>query len=512
VKCDEVIRQKPLFGSPHHPPAPRVPVTSSPHQSPLFLALDAGTTSFKAVLFDAAGRAVAHERVELRLRHPQPLWAELDADVWWRAAINCVPRLLRLPGIEPEAVAAVGVTGAMHALVAVDAEGTALAPTLTWFDQRCRPQAEALRAQSAAAFEPVGGVSLHASSARLRWLLETEPGVVEKTHCFLLPKDFLRQRLTGGFATDLDDARGTSMVDRQQADWCRPLIEQVIGVPAAKLPPILPATQIAGPLTAEASRALGLRPGTPVAVGTGDVASTLLGVNAFRPDELCVYLGTGAWMARTLPPEGDSAPRTAWVGSTTACGSALNWVRRLLCPVEAAGAPADYAAVELAMAVIPAGADGLLFLPHMMGERGRCGDPDARGAFHGLTLAHTPAHLLRAVVEGIAFQILREIEAAEVDTALPITLSGGAARSAVCRQALADVTARPVAVPDVPDATALGAALIAAVAVGHLPSLRAGAAAWVRPGAVVAPAQPEISTYAQSYQRFVALATALRSF
>src|SRR5262245_27906608 len=116
-------------------------ITPSLHQPPLFLALDAGTTSFKAVLFDAAGRVVGHERVELRLRHPQQLWAEIDADDWWRAAVERVPRLLSLPGIRSEAVAAVGVTGAMHALTAVDAEGTVLAPTLTWFDQRCRPQA-----------------------------------------------------------------------------------------------------------------------------------------------------------------------------------------------------------------------------------------------------------------------------------------------------------------------------------------------------------------------------------
>jgi xylulokinase len=499
-------------------------------RSPLFLALDAGTTSFKAVLFDAEGHPIGHERAEIHLRHPRPLWAEVDADDWWRAAMERVPRLLALPGVRAEAVAAVGVTGAMHALVPVDVDGAVLAPTLTWFDQRCRPQAEALREKQAPAFEAVGGVHVHASSARLRWLRELRPDVVERTHCFLLAKDFLRQRLTGRLATDSSDARSTSMVDRRTGDWCRELIEAVLEVAAGKLPEIRPATEIAGPVTEAAAAALGLRAGTPVAIGMGDVPSTLLGVNAFRAGELCVYLGTGGWMARTLPPEGEREPRTAWAGSTLACGSAVNWVRRLFCPDEAAGAPPDYDAMERALASVPAGAEGLLFLPHLMGERGRCGDPDARGAFFGLTLGHTPAHLQRAVVEGVAFQIRREIDAAATASgrgagpahpahtestcgALPhesIILSGGAARSPQWRRVLAGVTGRRVAVPAVSDTTALGAALVAAVAVGHFSSARAGAAAWVRPGVTVEPSAEDLSSYAETYERFNALEAALQ--
>jgi xylulokinase len=499
-------------------------------RTPLFLALDAGTTSFKAMLVDAEGRVVGHERAEICLRHPHPLWAEVDADDWWRAAADRVPRLLALPGVRAEAVAAVGVTGAMHALVAVDAAGAVLAPALTWFDQRCRPQAEALRETQAPAFEAVGGINVHASSARLRWLRERRPEVVERTHCFLLPKDFLRQRLTGRFATDSSDARSTSMVDRQTGDWCRELIEAVLQVPAGKLPEIRPATEIAGPVTEAAAAALGLRAGTPVAIGMGDVPSTLIGVNAFRAGELCVYLGTGGWMARTLPPEGEREPRTAWAGSTLACGSAFNWARRLLCPDEAAGGAPDYGAMERALASLPAGSEGLLFLPHLLGERGRCGDPDARGAFFGLTLGHTPAHLLRAVVEGVAFQIRREIDAAATASgraAAPahpahtesaccappheaITLSGGAARSPQWRRVLAGVTGRLVSVPAVPDTTALGAAILAAVAVGHFSSARAGAAAWVRPGVEVEPSAEDLSTYAEAYERFAALEAALQ--
>jgi xylulokinase len=496
-------------------------------REPLFLALDAGTTSFKAMLFDAAGRVVGHERAEVPLRHPQPLAADVDAEDWWRAATVLVPRLMSVRHVRPEAVAAVGVTGAMHALVLVDAAGTVLAPTLTWFDQRCRPQAEALRDRWGTLFQAVGGVGVHSSSARLRWLRETAPAVVEQTHCFLLPKDFLRLRLTGRFATDPSDARSTSMVDRERGGWCREVLEQALEVPVTKLPEILPAAEIAGPLTAAAAGELGLRAGTPVAVGMGDVPSTLLGIDGFRPSELCVYLGTGGWIARTLPPEDDERPRTAWVGSTLACGSAMNWCRRLLSPAEREGAPPDYAALELALSSVPPGADGLLFLPHLMGERGRCGGADARGAFFGLTLAHTPAHLLRAVVEGVAFQIRREIDAAAAaaggsgpwSTASPaasppraedpITLSGAAARSPVCRQLIADVTGRRVAAPAVPDSTVLGAAMVAAVAVGHLPTLRAGAGAWVRPGASVEPDPSDCSTYAAAYDRFTTLESAL---
>jgi xylulokinase len=487
-------------------------------EGPLFLALDAGTTSFKALLFDAEGRQLGHERAEIRLRHPRPLWAEVDAEEWWRAAEALVPRLLALPGVAAEAIAAVGVTGAMHALVPVAVDGTVLAPVLTWFDQRSRPQAEALRREAADLFERVGGIGVHSSSARLRWLREAAPEVVERTHCFLLPKDFLRLRLTGRFATDPSDARSTSMVDRRHGGWCREVIEGALDVPAGKLPEIRPPTEIAGRVTDEAGRALGLRPGTPVAAGMGDVPGTLLGINAFQPGVLCVYMGTGGWITRTVPSDSDSEPRTAWVGSTVACGSALNWARRLLCPGEAAGALPDYEVLEQSLASVSPGADGVFFLPHMMGERGRCGDPDARGAFFGLTLAHTAAHLLRAVVEGISYQIRREVDAATDAAGAsgpwgsasraaspplpedPIILSGGSARSAVCRQIMADITGRRVLVPAVPDTTALGAALAAAVAVGHFPTLRAGAAAWVRPGWTQEP------TYAQ----FTALEAALK--
>jgi xylulokinase len=488
---------------------------------PLFLALDAGTTSFKAILFDADGRLMGHERAEIRMRHPHLLAAEVDADDWWRAAVSRVPRLLALAGVTPEAIAAIGVTGAMHALVPVAADGSVLAPTLTWFDQRCRPQAEALRSRSEGAFAAVGGVSVYASSARLRWLREVRPDVVDRAHRFLLPKDYLRFRLTGRFATDPSDARGTSMVDRASGDWHRELVEQVLEVPARKLPEILPATQLAGTVTAEAAAALGLRIGTAVAVGMADTASTLLGVNAFQPGRLCIYLGTGTWMARLLPPDNGEEPRTVWMGNTLACGSALLWARRLLCPAEEAP---DYEALEQGLRSVPPGADGLIFLPHLMGERGRCSDPDARGCFFGLTFAHTPAHLLRAVVEGVVFQIRREMDTAAAGRHEgaspgekpwssppdePVLLSGAAARSAVWQQVVADTTDRPVIVPEVPDATALGAAMIAAVAVGHFPSPRAASAAWFRPGVVLHPSEQGSDRYAAAYERYLALETAL---
>jgi xylulokinase len=498
-------------------------------QAPLFLALDAGTTSFKAILFDAAGHVLAHERAEIRLHHPRPLWAEVDAGDWWRAAVERVPHLFNHSGAAPGAVAAVGVTGAMHALVPVGADGAVLGPTLTWFDQRCRPQVEALQERAAAVFEPVGGISIASSAARLRWLQEEMPELVERTHCFLLPKDLLRQRLTGRFGTDASDARSTSMVDRRTGDWCHALIEEVLQVPAGKLPEIRPATEIAGPVTEPAATALGLRAGTPVVVGMGDVPATLLGIGAFRAGQLSVYLGTGGWMARTLPSESDTTPATAWVGSTLACGSAFNWARHLLFRSGETGAAADYEAIEQAVASVPAGSDGLFFLPHLMGERGRCSDPDARGTFYGLTLAHTPAHLLRAVIEGIAFQFQREIDAAtrastdEIRPSHPehkasasqpppeetITLSGGAARSEQWRRIIAAVTGRRVDVPAVADSTVLGAAIVAAVAAGHLTSLRTGAAAWVRPGVRVEPDAGAAGLYASVYERYCALQAAL---
>jgi len=471
-----------------------------------YLALDLGTTQAKAVLFDQQGRQVARAQREIRLHFPRPTWAEVEAHEWWQAIAAAAREVLTG---RAEEVAAVAVSGLMHAVVPTDEEGKPLAPVMLWFDQRCVPQAERLRADETFA-SPVSGAGKAAvpfnwtySAAKLLWLREECPAVFHAARWFLHAKDFLRAKLTGTFASDPSDARGTRLFDPCRQNWAPDKL-QAIGVPQEKMPPLRPSTALAGEVTPEAAAVTGLRPGTPVGVGGSDVHCALAGADVYRPGRVLLYLGTAAWLVR-FPADSPYSRREAfergqeavrWIGSTATTGGALRWCRDLL------GGNLAYSDLEALAAKVPPGAEGLLFRPHLLGERAPHFDPHARGHLQGLTLAHGRAHLIRAVMEGCAYHLRLIGDWSSGGAEGDLVAVGGGTQSRLWLEIIASVLGRPLRLCREPEATALGAAMLAAVGRGRFPDLPTAAAAWVRMGETVEPNPSWQAVYEEGYERY----------
>src|SRR5579883_1887050 len=287
------------------------------------LGIDLGTTTCRAVIFDLDGREVTTAHREMTVRYPRPLWAEIDPEEWWRGSAEVVRQALETARIAPERVAGIGLSGLMHAPVLLDDAGQPVAPAMLWMDQRCASQAEAIRRDlQSSGRSPEFGVSTGQSAPKLRWLAETQPEVLARARRFMLPKDFIRFRLTGVDGTDPSDAGGTGMFDRGRGDWAWETVE-LTGMPRSLIPAIRPSAVRAGAVTASAARQTGLAIGTPVAVGGADTFCTRLGVGGPRAGDLCLYLGTAAWISQTTGEWRGGMPVIRAFGATATTGAAL---------------------------------------------------------------------------------------------------------------------------------------------------------------------------------------------
>ncbi|UCC65269.1 MAG: hypothetical protein JSV36_09615, partial [Anaerolineae bacterium] len=450
-----------------------------PAEEGYLLALDVGTTTTRCVLFDLAGTSVAEAYREPTVHHPQANWTEMEPEDWWACAAAAIRQVLGRARVPKEKVLGVGLCGLKHALVPIDARGRPLARAMLWMDQRCQPQAEWLTREHGELIAEVTGrggtVSTTPSAPKLRWIVENEPDLLRQTAKFLLVKDFIRFRLTGKVATDPTDAGGTRLYDLRRGDWSAPLLER-IGVPVAKMPPILDSTAVAGGVREEAAEATGLAPGTPVVVGAGDVRCTLIGANTFGWGEevppsgraerarACLYLGTAAWLSIGRPVSDGVAPIAAHArtpyrsladdcfGATATTGAALKWLVRLFGWQRPDGRIPAYAPLFQAAEGAPLGARGLIFLPHLMGERGPRYDSQAKGTLFGLTLAHSRGDIARAVLEGCAFQ-LRWIADGLCPAGMgEVVVVGGGAKSSFWLGVIADVMGVSLLVPRVLEA------------------------------------------------------------
>ena len=511
------------------------------------LAIDVGSTTVRCVLFDLQGRPAGEAYCEPAVHHPQPTWAEVEPEDWWMGVVEATGEALQRSGVPGERILGIGLCGLKHAMVPIDAHGRPLARAMLWMDQRCQPQVEWMSREHGDVLAEVlgegGGMSTTPSAPKLRWIIENEPDLLRRTERFLLAKDFIRLRLTGTVATDPSDAGGTCLYDRRSKSWSPRMLE-VVGVPADKLPPILDSTAVAGRVTGQAARATGLAAGTPVVVGGGDVQCTLIGANASHTWRACLYLGTAAWLSA-----GRDAS-TARFGATATTGAALKWLVDLF-DLAGSGSPfASYAALLEEAGGVPLGARGLIFLPHLMGERGPRYDAQARGVLFGLTLAHRRDDVARAVLEGCAFQLRRIAEAlapqapswrlggsdlpprtpswrlggSDLPPRAPswrpwrlggsdlpggglegMVAVGGGARSALWLQIIADVIGIPLLVPRVVEAGALGAAILAGVGVGVYPGVQEAAAELVQIAHRIEPDEARHERYGEVYARFLEL-------
>jgi xylulokinase len=446
------------------------------------LGLDQGSTTSRAVLYDLEANIVAEAYREVYPHHPHPTWAEVDPENWWQAITTVIREVLSSSRIDPSTIAGVGLTALLHAAVPVDEAGQPLARAMLWMDQRCQPQVEWMIQQHGDEIKAIMGSGREPSTTvtapKLRWWLENRPEVIQRTHKLLWPKDFIRYRLTGAMASDPTDAGGAFLLHPQRR-WATEIMD-IIGISADKLPPMAEPYDVAGQVTAQAARETGLAEGTPVVTGCGDTLATLIGANANKPGRGCLYIGTAAWLslgsfARYFAPPDTSAPRNQrrrGFGATATTGASVKWFRDLVSSgAEGAGVrePLAYEALFEDAATVEPGAEGVLFLPHLMGERG-LSNPDAKGTFFGLTLAHGRRQLMRAVLEGSAY-FLRQLIERGGEPLEEMVVVGGGAKSPLWRQIFADVTGVRVRVPRILETGTLGAAILAGVGVGLYPSV-----------------------------------------
>lgn len=452
----------------------------------IVIGIDIGTSGTKAIAIDPSGHLLATAVVEYPLLTPKPGWAEQDPTDWKRAALEALARLAQSPAVSPNDVKGIGLTGQMHGSVFLDGENRVLRNALLWCDNRTAPQCEAItnKVGERRLIEMVCNPALTGFTApKILWLRDNEPHLYEQVRKILLPKDYIRFVLTGEFATDMADASGTLLLDVKNRAWHRELMS-ILGIDADLMPPVFEGTAITGTLTAEAAEATGLRAGTPVIAGGGDQAAGGVGNGVVRPGVLSSTVGTSgvvfAFADRvSLDPRGRvhtfcHAVPGKWhvMGVVLSAGGSLRWFRDALCPAEKTVAietgrdPYEY--ITGAAEHIPPGAEGLIFLPYLSGERTPHKDPYARGAFIGLSLKHTRAHMARAVLEGVAFAMRDSLEIIR-EMGVPIEqvrASGGGARSALWRQIQADVNKTPLVTTNIDEGPAYGAALLATVETG----------------------------------------------
>ena len=450
--------------------------------TPLILAHDLGTTGNKATLIDASGKPVASVFDGYATSYPHPNWAEQNADDWQRALINSTRRLLAESSIDPAHIAAISFSGHMQGALFVDAQGKPIRPAIIWADQRATDQA-AFIAQAGGGEDEVYRLTGHRVSAaytaaKVLWVKDNQPEVYRRVRWVLQPKDYAAFLLTGRFVTDYSDASGTQLYDLQHRCWSDELI-RALELPAPVFPEAHPSTTVIGHVTPDAAQAMGLRAGTPVVIGGGDGACATVGSGAIREGDAYTYIGSSSWLAMSarqplIDPErrivtfAHLDPALCFsLGNMQAAGGAFDWLERLL-NGRAESGPA-YAELDALAASVPPGAGGVLCLPYLIGERSPHWNPQARGAFVGLSMAHGRAEMARAVLEGVAFNmrwildVLRS-QGAQINR---MCMIGGGAKSALWRQILADLYGMPLLRPHLDaTATALGAAIAGGIGVG----------------------------------------------
>lgn len=473
----------------------------------LLLGVDVSTTAVKAALVSVRGEIVGVASTPLTLSSPRPLWSEQEPADWWVAAQRSIGHVLTTSGVDGKDVLAVGLTGQMHGLVLLDAHGEVLRPAILWNDQRTASQCDEIRALVGRErlITLCGNDALPGFTApKLLWVREAEPDIYSQIAHVLLPKDYVRLRLTAEYATDKADASGTMLFDVRARAWSDELLG-ALELPTAWMPTAYEGPEVTGYITAEAADATGLLAGTPVVAGGGDQAAGALGVGAVRESALAVTLGTsGVVFAPTNTPVIESEGRLhafchavpgLWhlMGVTLSAAGSLQWYRDTFAPE----VPFDVLLAEAESR--PAGSEGLLFLPYLAGERTPYADPLARGAFVGITARHTRAHLTRAVLEGVAFSLadcLALVRSTRPESqAETIRVTGGGARSPLWRRILASVLSVSVTPVEAEEGAAFGAALLAGVGAHIWRDALAACDATVRLGEPTLPNPDEVARY-----------------
>jgi xylulokinase len=473
------------------------------------LGIDVSTTATKAVLLDEAGRVAGIGSSSYSYQVPRPRWSEQDPALWWDGALGAIRSVLAATGVSGDDVAAVGLAGQMHGAVLLDAADASLRPAILWNDQRTSAECDEIRERVGAQrlIEVTGNDALTGFTApKLLWVRRHEPATWGRVAHVLLPKDYVRHRLTGDYAVDKADAAGTLLLDLAARDWSSEMLS-ALEIDAALMPSTWEGPDVTGAITAEAAKATGLTPGTPVVAGGGDQAANAVGVGAVAPGTMTLSLGTsGVVFGSTDRPLYEPGGRVhafchavpgRWhmMSVMLSAAGSLRWFRDALAP------DMDFGDLVASAEEVPAGSEGLIFLPYLTGERSPHPDPLARGAFVGLTVTHDRRHMTRAVLEGVAFGLRDGLDlmiAAGMPVPHQIRASGGGTASQLWRQILADVLETEIATVGTSEGAAYGAGLLAAVGAGWYPSAEAAVLALVTAAPVAHPG-PNASAYAEAH-------------
>jgi xylulokinase len=442
------------------------------------LGIDVGTGGTRALVIGGDGRVLGTGTSDhAPFASPQPGWAEQSPEDWWRAALVAVRAAVTGSGIDPHTITAIGLSGQMHGAVLLDGDLRVVRPAIIWCDQRTDAECEWLNCT-------IGAESLlthtcnpaltNFTLTKLLWVRAQEPDAWRRVRHVLLPKDYVRLRLSRSLAMDVTDASGTLMFDVARRQWSRAILDGA-GIDPALLPQVFESAEVSSYVSEEGASASGLAQGTPIVGGAGDQAAGAIGIGVTRPGVVSATIGTsGVVFAATDRPAMDPKGRlhtfchaapNRWhlMGVTQAAGLSLRWLRDQL------GVPSEgYEKLTAEAAQVPAGAGGVLWAPYLMGERTPHLDPDVRGALVGLVASHHRGHIVRAVMEGVAFS-LRETLTIFDELNVPVSsirLGGGGARSSLWRQIQADVYGHPVETVVVDEGAAFGAAVLAGIGAG----------------------------------------------
>ena len=449
---------------------------------PYLLGLDSSTTATKALIINEKGEVLGVASSEYDYDSPKPLWTEQHPDLWWQGTVNSIRKLLNDLDVNPNEIAGIGVTGQMHGLVLLDKHGDVLRPALLWNDQRTGAQCDIIRSRLGKKnlIAITGNDALTGFTApKIVWVQDEEPDVYAKTHHILLPKDYVRYKLTGELATDKAGAAGTLLFNIANRDWSDEVLS-ALNINPAFMPQTFEGTAITGTTTKATEEATGLPAGIPVIAGGGDQAAQAVGVGAVKEGIVALTLGTsGVIFASSntpaIEPDGrlhafcHAVPdRWHMMGVMLSAAGSLRWYRDTTAP------STSFSDLSSEVDGVPPGSEGLIFLPYLTGERTPHPDPYARGAFIGLTVRHERKHLTRAVLEGVGFGLRDSftlIEGSGLPKPERVLVSGGGAKSPQWRQILADILNAELSTINTSEGAAFGAALLAGVGADIWPDI-----------------------------------------
>ncbi len=487
------------------------------------LSHDLGTTGDKATLVDEKGNILAVSFAGYNTYYPKTGWVEQDAEDYWKAFCKTTRDIIARANIKPESIAVVSFSGQMMAALPVDENFNPLRRSIIWADMRSGKQVEDMLEKIE--FERVYRITGHRpaasySASKILWIKENEPEIYSTTYKFLHAKDFIVLRLTSNFFTDYSDASGMNLLDINSLKWSEEMLE-ITGIDKNKLPDIVESTSVAGKVREEVSGECGLKTGTPVVIGGGDGACATAGAGVVKRGDSYIYLGTSTWMGITdtrplLDPEFRTFTFCHFkkglyfaAGTMQTGGGAYGWFKNVMCEKEQEDSNNKdidvYEILNNKAAEVEAGSDGLIFLPYLMGERTPLWDSNARGAFIGITIRHRKEHFIRAILEGVAYnmrsivEIFRELGAkTEI-----IRIIGGGAKSELWRKILSDVINTKIGRLNlIEEATSFGAAIAGGVGVGIYDSIEEGAKI-IKITDIVKPDEESVKRYNLYYEEFL---------